>query len=188
MTVKFIVAMIVICACGLTAGAGQFSFDARVGVVDTNSEGRLCLKISDPNLADGTEVSFVLPDRPQRVVRAAVEAKAPGDCSRNPGTDPEGKFYLLKLVGGKQGLNLREPLPASIAVVGPARQISVRRGTASGDLDGDGRPEFFRACSSTEGNHLTIWTGRPLVGKRRWHSYYYLGFDVVPDCKKKDYQ
>ena len=185
---RLVLAMLIICACCVAARADQFSFDSRVGVVDSNSEGRLCLKISDKNLADGAEVRFITTDRPQRVVRAAVEGKAAGDCSRNPGTDPEANFYLLKLVGGRQGVNLAEPLPPSIAVVGPAGAVSVRRGVASGDLDGDGRAEFFRACSSTEGNHLTVWTGRPLVGKRRWHSYYYLGFDVVPDCKKKDYQ
>jgi hypothetical protein len=188
MTMKLVLAMMIACACCLAAEAGQFSFDSQLGVVDTNSEGRLCLKISDPKLADGTEVNFVVPDRPQRLVRAAVEAKAPGDCSRNPGTDPQANFYLLKLVGGKQGINLGEPLPPSIAVVRPAGRVSVRRGTASGDIDGDGRAEFFRICSSTEGNHLTVWTGKPLLGKRRWHSYYYLGFDVVPDCKKKDFQ
>jgi hypothetical protein len=184
---KLVLAMIITCACCLTAGAGQSGFDSRVGVVDTNSEGKLCLRIADPNLAVGAGVNVVLPDKPQHVARAAVEAKAPGDCSRNPGTDPEANFYLLKLVGGKSAIKLGEPLTA-IAVVGPAGQVSVRRGTASGDLDGDGRDEFFRACSSSEGNHLTVWTGRPLIGKRRWHSYYYLGFDVVPDCKKKDYQ
>jgi hypothetical protein len=188
MTMRFVLAMIISCGGCLAARAGQFSFGSRVGVVDTNSEGRLCLKISDPNLADGAEVSVVLPDdKPQRVARAAVEGKAAGDCSRNPGTDPEANFYLLKLVGARQALDLTQPMTA-IAVVGPLKPVTVKRGTASGDLDGDGRAEFFRACSSSEGNHLTVWTGRPLVGKRRWHSYYYLGFDVVPDCKKKDYQ
>jgi hypothetical protein len=157
-------------------------------VVDTNSEGGLCLRISDPNLTDGTDVSFVLPEKPQRVIRATVAGKAAGDCSRHPGTDPEGSFYLLKLVGSGRAINLAEPMIPAIALVRPAGPVSVKRGTASGDLDGDGRPEFFRVCTSTEGDHLTIWTGRPLLGKRRWHSYYYLGFDVVPNCKKKDFQ
>ena len=186
---RLVLAILFTCACCVAAGAAQFSFESRVGVVDSNGEGRLCLSISDPNLVEGTEVSLVLTDRPQRVARAAVEAKADSACTRNPGAaDPAGSFYWLKLAGGKRLTKAGEPLPPAIAVVGPAGAVSARRGVASGDLDGDGRAEFFRACASTEGNHLTVWSGRPLVGKRRWHSYYYLGFDVVPDCKKKDYQ
>jgi hypothetical protein len=186
---KLILAMLMTFACCLAAGAETFNFESRVGVVDANSEGRLCLNISDPNLAEGTEVSLVLPDKPQRVVKAAVEGKAAGNCSRHPeGSESNASFYWLKLVGGKQALKLDEPLPPVIAVVGHAVPFSVKRGVVSGDLNGDGRAEFFRACTSSEGNHLTVWTGRPLTGKRMWHSYYYLGFDVVPTCKKKDYQ
>jgi hypothetical protein len=186
---RLILAMLIACAACPAAWADTFNFDSRVGVVDDNSEGRLCLHISDPRLAEGTEVSFILPDRPQRVVRAVVEGKATGSCSRNPdASDPSASFYWLKPVGSRRVTKRGEVMAPSIAVVGPAGPVSVRRGVASGDLDGDGRPEFFRACASSEGNHLTIWTGRPLVGKRRWHSYYYLGFDVVPDCKKKDYE
>jgi hypothetical protein len=186
---KLVLAILITGACCLAARADQFSFDSRVGVVDANSEGRLCLNISDPNLSDGAEVSVILPDRPQRVAKATVEAKADRACTRNPeAADPQGSFYWLKPVGMKPLTKQGEPLAPSIAVVRSAGAVSVRRGVARGDLDGDGRPEFFRACASTEGNHLTIWTGQPLVGKRRWHSYYYLGFDVVPDCKKKDFQ
>ncbi len=186
---KLILAMLIVCANCLAAGAERFDFDSRVGVVDADAEGRLCLNIPNPGLAEGAELSVILPDRPQQVVRAAVEGKAAGACGRNPETaDPSSSFYRLRLVGGKKALNRGEPLPASIAVVGPAGAVAVRRGVASGDLDGDGRAEFFRTCASTEGNHLTIWTGRPLAGKRRWHAYYYLGFDVTPNCNKKDFQ
>lgn len=181
--------MLFTCAGCFAAGAERFNFDSRVGVVDANSEGRLCLNISNPHLADGAEVSFVLPGKPQRVAKAVVEGKAAGSCSRNPeAADPGSSFYWLRLAGGGLAMNAGEPLPPAIAVVGPAAPITVRRGVASGDLDGDGRAEFFRVCTSTEGNHLTVWSGRPLLGKRRWHFYYYLGYDVVPDCKKKDYQ
>ncbi len=107
-------------------------------------------------------------------------------CSRNP--DSNASYYWLKLAAGVRAVNLGEPMPPAIAVVGSAGAVKVRRGIASGDLNGDGRAEFFRICTSTEGNHLTVWTGRPLRGRRVWHSYYYLGYDVVPDCKKRDFQ
>ena len=184
---KLVLAILIACACCAAVRADQFSFDSGVGVVDADGEGRLCLNISNPRLADGAEVSLILPERPQRVVKAAVEGKAPSDCTRNSTGGTETSFYWLKLSGGVRSLG-EGPQPPAIAVVGPAGRVAVRRGTVSGDLDGDGRAEFFRICTSTEGNHLTIWTGKPLLGKRRWNAYYYLGYDVVPTCKKKDYQ
>ena len=185
---KPVLAMLIICACWSVARAEGFSFDSRVGVVDANRERRLCLNIFNPRLADGTEVSFILPHKPQRMARAVVEEKAARSCSRNPDTAPDASFYWLKLVGREQSVDLREPLPPAIGIVRPAGPVVVKKGVASGDIDGDGRAEFFRICTSMEGNHLTVWSGRPLRGKKRWHSYYYLGYDVVPTCKKKDFQ
>ena len=164
----------------------HFSFDSQVGVVDRPAEGKLCLNISNPNLADGTEVSFILPHRPQRVAKATIEQKLASSCSHDPTTNAGASFYSLKLVG--KGVDLSEPMRPAIAVVGSATPVLLKHGIASADLDGDGRTEFFRICTSNEGNHLTVWTGKPLQGKRRWHSYYYLGYDVVPTCKRKDYQ
>ena len=34
--------------------------------------------------------------------------------------------------------------------------------------------------------HFTVWSGKPLSGKRVWHRYHYLGYDVEADCKPKD--
>jgi hypothetical protein len=50
------------------------------------------------------------------------------------------------------------------------------------DLDRDGVAEHYRTCASTEGVHLTVWAGEPLTGRRTWHAYYYLGYDVEPNC------
>jgi len=44
----------------------------------------------------------------------------------------------------------------------------------------------FRTCASAEGIHATAWSGVPLSSPRRWHAYYYLGYDVDPDCKPAD--
>jgi hypothetical protein len=45
----------------------------------------------------------------------------------------------------------------------------------------------FRSCASEEGIHATAWSGTPLIGARRWHAYYYLGYDVDPNCSPADY-
>lgn len=184
---KTILAMLITCSFFLQAKPERFSFESHVGVVDANTEGRLCLNISNPNLIDGTQVRFILPYKPQRAVKAIIEQKVDRSCSHNPDTDPNNSFYWLKLVGKKRAFDLSEPQPPAIAFVRSSTPVSIKRGIASADLNGDGWPEFFRICTSNEGNHLTVWTGKPLQGKKRWHSYYYLGYDVQPTCKKNDY-
>lgn len=180
-----ILTMLITCACCFWIG--QFSFDSHVSIAEANN-GRLCLHSPNPNLSNGTRVSLILPRKPQRVASAVIEEKAGVSCSQNPYADPNASFYRLKLVGKHKTINLNEPLSPAIAIVEPKKSIFVRRGIASGDLDGDGTSEFFRICTSSEGNHVTVWSGKPLQGKKRWHSYYYLGYDVVPTCKEQDFQ
>lgn len=45
----------------------------------------------------------------------------------------------------------------------------------------------FRICASAEGLHLTVWEGKPVTGKRVWHRYFYLGYDMQPTCVEADY-
>lgn len=185
---KPLLAVLITSACFVQARHERFSFDSQVGVVDATAEGRLCLNVSNPNLIDGTQVSLVLPHKAQRAGNAIIERKVDRSCSRNLDADPNASFYRLKLVEKDGTIDLSEPLPPAIAVIGSATPVLRKHGIVSADLDGDGRTEFFRICTSNEGNHLTVWSGKPLLGKRRWHSYYYLGYDVVPTCKRKDYQ
>ena len=82
-----------------------------------------------------------------------------------------------------RAVELREP---AFAIYQFAGTFTKKDNLISADLDGDGQAEFFRACTSSEGVHFTIWSGRPLEGRLRWHQYYYLGYDVEPDCTDKD--
>jgi hypothetical protein len=183
-----VVAALVICCCSVVCvGAERFNFSSQVGIVDNDRQGRLCLAILNSRLTAGTEITFVLPHKPQSVAGAVISRKSANSCSRSAITENNASFYWLELVR-KQSVDLSTPMSAAIAVVRPARPILVKRGTASGDIDGDGRAEFFRTCTYSEEVFLTVWSGKPLVGKRRWHAYYYLGYDAVPTCRKKDYQ
>jgi hypothetical protein len=40
----------------------------------------------------------------------------------------------------------------------------------------------FRQCAGSESLHLTAW----LRGRRVWHGYFYLGYDVEPDCRPEE--
>ena len=74
----------------------------------------------------------------------------------------------------------------SIGILNYAGEFRKDGDWLSADLDGDGQPEYFRSCMSAEGIHFTIWTGKPLTGKLRWHQYYFLGYDVSANCTAEE--
>ncbi len=132
-----------------------------------------------------------LDEFPQKVITATVEKKLSQSCARRAsetGDKNPGKNYFYTLV-------LTEKLPeeffgfdVGIAVIEPPKPVQVQNNLASIDLNEDGKPEFFRSCGGFEGTHFTIWTGKPLKGKRIWHSFYYVDYDTVVTCKKKDWE
>ena len=164
--------------------AQRFRFDSQIGVVDLKPE-KICLVIQNSALSVGDRVNLVSPHPPQRIATAVIEQKQSENCSVNPEIEPNSSFYLLKLQGA--GIVIDAGQPPAIGMVGLSRPVRLQRRQAIADLDGDGLREYFRTCTSNEGIHLTVWSGKPLIGKRRRHFYYYLGYDVVPSCKKKDY-
>ena len=50
------------------------------------------------------------------------------------------------------------------------------------DLTGDGRPETFTQCATSEGVSFRVWSGTPYQGLPLWSGYYYLGYDVEANC------
>jgi hypothetical protein len=50
------------------------------------------------------------------------------------------------------------------------------------DLNGDGHEDYFTECSTSEGVQFNIWTDAPYKNKALWSAYYYLGYDVEPNC------
>jgi hypothetical protein len=77
-----------------------------------------------------------------------------------------------------------QPTNLGIAVLAPGASVS---SVAHTDINRDGVAENYRACSSVEGIHLTVWAGEPLRGKRLWHYYHYVGYDMEPTCVEADY-
>ena len=39
---------------------------------------------------------------------------------------------------------------------------------------------------SIKGIHLTVWSGGYPEGRRQWHRYFYLGYDVEPNCTARE--
>ena len=192
---KFLVSIIPILILGFVVfsqNENKTNIYSKVGTVDSKGQESICLQTKNANLVKNTPVSIVinLDEKPQKVLLAIVEKKLKESCLRHyaeGGDDASGKdyYYLLKL---KKKLENEFETIFGIGVIQPTKPIQVKNSLASIDLNEDGKLEYFRVCTSNEGGHFTIWTGKPLQGKRIWHSYYYVDYDTEPNCKKKDWQ
>jgi hypothetical protein len=170
----------------------KFSFNSHVGAAEMTSETEMCLVIPNDNLAEGDKVAAIFADYPkaQSLINAVVEKKLVKCGRKNHDVLSEVFYYSLKVVDGSYDFEseYQELNPVAIAFVGNPQPVNLKSGVASADLNSDGKVEYFRACTSNEGVHLTVWTGQPLKSKRQWHWYIDLSFDTVPSCKKKDYE
>jgi hypothetical protein len=165
----------------------RFDYMRQIGVVATQKNGRPCLAIPAPDLPPGTRLALVwVPvagaTRQPQIRAARVTGREGAPCDIPEAAEPADGSYRVVISGGP----LAEG-PYFAVLVGSGR-LAVKGSTVSGDLDGDGVLETFRVCTSTEGLHLTVWSGDPLKGTRRWHRYFSLGYDVEPSCEEPDYK
>lgn len=151
----------------------------RIGLAAGDSEH--CLAMRGAALPAGSPITLVTPTGPQQVYRALV-VRTVANCEVMTPHDMPGPYYrLAPEAGGAR-------LPGlSVAVLGRPGALVVA-GEVRLDL-GNGRLEArVRSCTSSEGLHLTLWSGAPLKSTRLWHAYWYLGMDVEPDCHPGDYR
>ena len=157
-----------------------YGFATKIGVAEVTATGDGCLTISDSTIRENQPISLVILGKQQRVVERSIMKKLETSCSRNSETAPGASFYAFQIG--------EEHFDPAIAVVGFTGDFKIKNGKIRADLNGDGTAESFRSCTSSEGLHLTVWAGEPLITKRMWHGYYYLGYDVAPSCKPADYR
>jgi len=162
---------------------GRFDPARHLGLVFVRGDGTAILYAVAP-VAPGTGVVIALP-REGKVLRGQVGgARPPAEeyVQRPFGATVDAHRAVLRLQ--RQG----EQMPAlGVAVIGrPGARIVRAGGLLQAELDGAAPAETFRACASLEGAHLTVWSGRPLAGRRLWHVYYYLGYDTEEDCTPGD--
>ncbi len=157
----------------------KFDYANQIGIVSFAAEQAPCLDIANASLQPGDKITLIAPSKPQHIGQASIVKKLSKNCpSRASEDDPNESHYEIKLSHG----SFAAPATA-FAVVKSTVAFAAKAGLTNADLDGDGQAESFRECTSQEGVHFTVWTGKPLQGRRRWHYYYYLGYDVEPSCK-----
>ena len=159
---------------------GQTKLTLKVGTVNPIKDKFVCLAIPNSTLTPGMKIQVVVPDKPQLVKTGVIESKEEKSCSSDIDVAQNVSFYRIKLADDHDFVH-------GIGII-KAKRIKVVKGLARADINNDTKLEYFRSCTSMEGIHYTVWTGKPLKGKRIWHSYYYLRYDTVFTCKKKDFK
>lgn len=142
-----------------------------------------CLAAADPQLASGTPVHVVLLDGTGQAAAAAIEAPATSELTCKP------------MLSGREGTVQSQPAhyytvtqwtddsaAMAVGVIGDLAGVGIADGVAHIDLNGDGEPEVFAACATSEGIRFGLWAGEPYRGDPLWTGYYYLGYDLEPNC------
>jgi hypothetical protein len=156
------------------------SADLRVGVAAIDGA-RHCLALVGDALETGAPVVLIAIDEPQRLYRAVV-VRPLRECAILNSRDTPGPYYAI----GPETASGPEPPNLAVAIVGhpDARVVGGQVWLRLSDAVPHAQ---VRRCASSEGLHLTVWSGTPLKSVRLWHAYWYLGFDVEPDCRPADY-
>ncbi|MBW3552924.1 MAG: hypothetical protein KY466_05410 [Gemmatimonadetes bacterium] len=158
-------------------GVEPAEFEQRIGAVFHRGE-VLCLLLRNDTVA-ADEPVWILADEGGTFTHGTGNVVGEREqCAAAAEPGYSGYEVAGELTTGALGFGL---LGATGPVLGDSTGYRV-------DIDGDGEPESFRTCPSSEAVHMTVWTGEPLTGTRRWHHYHYLGYDVEPACDPRDYE
>jgi len=157
--------------------------EVRMFAADQDSSGtRLCFESPDLKLAPGTPVTVVHSTFPQYSTPGKLGKRGKSPCFPPPRASLDSIEYAVDAPGDTIG---RRGVP--IIIIGKLPDAEMRGDTVTLAIEPGQTPWRFRTCASEEGIHATAWSGVPLTTPRRWHAYYYLGYDVEPDCTPADY-
>ena len=155
-----------------------------VGVVAGGSQP--CLTISDSSLRLGQRLTAApIPESSTRSTPISVIEVTeihPGACAGLWGAYGDSDYFVRIVDGATPGQKepyVEIPTRTGRLVAGNGLLHLVTRDSVDTGV--------FRACTSLEGLHLTLWDGSPLVSRRMWHSYFLLAYDVEPTCTDEDY-
>jgi hypothetical protein len=168
-----------------TAGtsAAPATYTPRIGIAVTTS-GRTCLAIHNANVAPNAPVTLVSPMPPQTFIQAEITGPSERACPVTKNVDPTVSNYDIRVSQGSV-----PKLTPLIAALGASAPFSMApNNSVQADLDQDGKMKTFRACSASNGIHLTVWSGNPLDGTLLWHGYYYEASNpgLGPSCTARE--
>jgi hypothetical protein len=166
-----------------TANADTTFFGRMIGIGSNARDHRECLTIANDALTPGARVLVVSPRPPQRVDTAVVLVKRDRACTEagdewGNANIENAAYYNLQFADSMDFSG-----PTFVLAIANASLI-VQDSMVTGDVDGDGTPERFHACTSREGIHHFVFAG----DAQRWHVYYYVPYDLEPNCDARLFQ
>jgi len=158
----------------VSLGNGSVRGSPRLGAAVLRPDSSACVTFrGEPRRAGDQVLLFLF--SPPRVVDGWIRGQSPESCNQTAGV--EAQSYLVKL---------RHPISEAEEVGVAVYDLSARVEYAEGEFivrtTGASAPLQFRQCASQEGLHLTAWRGN----RRTWHEYWYLGFDLEPNCSDEE--
>ena len=152
---------------------------------DQDSSGtRLCFESADTTLPYGAPVTVIHAAAfPQFAIAGTLGRRSRRPCFPGPPGSVDSIRYAVEAPGDTLGWS-----GVPIIVLGKVAVAQMRGDTVLLAVEPGKLSWRFRTCASGEGIHATAWSGTPLLSPRRWHVYYYLGYDIEPDCTPADYK
>ncbi len=169
---------------GSFENGAPFDYDAQMFVADEDSSGTfVCFSSRDTTLRVGTRATIVFTGFPQHSAVGHIRSRGKLPCIPGAPMPPmDSVQYVAEM---PRDTSDRFGIP--VIVLGPVPEPQQRADTVTIAIEPGKPPIHFRVCASSEGLHATAWAGEPLVSPRRWHAYYYLGYDVDPTCSESEY-
>ena len=162
--------------------ADPIEFSRDIGLFAANRQGRFCLLIKNAALTRGQEMTLIwvsaeeVPTRPEiRYGKIQARLAEPCDPANHADGDATYELEIGKLEIGR----------IYFAVVGRHSDLRITQNRVTGRL-GASDEIAFRSCASMEGLHFLVFAGNGLKAKKVWHDYFYVGYDLEPNCKETD--
>lgn len=163
------------------AYAEPFHLEHLVGLAIVDHKGAVCLAIDNKRLEASSSQALVRADTEPILHAATVSKMLAAPCQMALKANIAGDYYELQI---SQSEKLK-PGPY-FAVLCLRSQFVIKNREVLATLQGLPDRMSFRFCTSNEGLHFTLWQGRPITGKRLWHRYFYLGYDVEFSCHPEE--
>lgn len=142
-----------------------------------------CLAIDNSNLTRDTPVELVVMGEPQKVQLAQLDGQthSPTACpalrdGRRVQNALAGTFfYVLKAA-------YLDAADIGIGIVAKPKKTAIVAGLAQIDLDDQHHNQVFSSCATGEGIKFAVWSEKAYQGQPLWSKYYYLNYDLEPNC------
>jgi len=169
---------------GSFTGDEPFDYRTRMFVADEDSSGTfVCFTAKDTTLLPETRVTIVFTGHPQRSATGRLRSREKLPCIPGPPMPPMDSIQYV----AEMPRDTSDRLGIIIVLLGSVAKPLQRGDTVTIEIEPGQPPIRFQSCASYEGIHATAWSGTPVTSSRRWHAYYYLGYDVEPTCVEAEY-